>query len=104
MPRARWREECRFDVWFPVAAPSEAFLRRWQKRLRTAGPAEIRAFRAGYERELLGRAESRQAVELLAALARRMPLSIGCFCEDESRCHRAHLRVLIERVAGESEP
>ena len=47
-------------------------------------------FCAIYERELLGRAESRQALDLLAAFARRTPISIGCYCTDESRCHRRH--------------
>ena len=43
--------------------------------------------------------EANQALELLAALAKRTPISVGCFCEDEDWCHRAHLRKLIERMA-----
>ncbi|MCG3168461.1 MAG: DUF488 domain-containing protein [Rhodocyclaceae bacterium] len=84
-----------FDVWFPVLAPSEALLRR----TRRSANWNYRAFCASYERELLGKAESRQAVQLLAALALRTPISVGCFCEDESNCHRSHLRKLIERTA-----
>ncbi len=59
-----------------------------------------REFSARYEREITGRAESRQALDLLAALAMRTSISIGCYCEDESSCHRSHLRKLIERAAG----
>jgi uncharacterized protein YeaO (DUF488 family) len=87
--KEEWIRQGWFDVWFPVVAPSEKLLRRM--------PAN---FFAAYEREVLGRAESRQAIELLAALARRMPISVGCYCEDESRCHRTHLRTLIERAAA----
>ena len=76
-----------FDVWFPVVAPSEKLFRS-----RPFGFAR-------YEREVLGRAESRQAVELLAALALRTPISIGCFCADEEHCHRSYLRRIIERTA-----
>ena len=80
-----------FDVWFPILAPSE--------KLRKRGLPTYRRFCASYERELTSRAESRQAVQLLAHLALRTTVSIGCYCEDESKCHRTHLRRLIEREA-----
>ena len=86
----RWGDY--FDVWFPVLAPSEKLFRN-----RPFGFDR-------YERELLGRAESRQAVELLAALALRTPISIGCFCADEEHCHRSYLRLLIERAAKKIRP
>jgi hypothetical protein len=44
-------------------------------------------------------AECRQVIELLAAMALFQPISIGCFCEDESRCHRSLLRALILKEA-----
>jgi uncharacterized protein YeaO (DUF488 family) len=59
----------------------------------------FRDFCDSYERELLKSAEPRQALDLLAALALRTPISIGCYCADESRCHRSHLRRLIEAAA-----
>ena len=89
-----------FDVWFPILAPSAALLQR-SKRSQTM---DYHGFCASYERELLGSAESRQALDLLAALALRIPISIGCYCEDESRCHRTHLRKLIEREARKLSP
>jgi uncharacterized protein YeaO (DUF488 family) len=45
--------------------------------------------------------DSRHAIELLAAMAKRTPISIGCFCEDESHCHRSVLRKLIQQAAKE---
>jgi uncharacterized protein YeaO (DUF488 family) len=84
VPKKRWGEF--FDVWFPVVAPSEELLRK-----RPFGFAR-------YKREVLGRAESRQAVELLAALARRTPISIGCFCATEEGCHRSYLRRIIQEM------
>jgi uncharacterized protein YeaO (DUF488 family) len=92
--KADWSTRAHFDVWFPVVAPSESLLRRAKELLKTP-----EKFFASYEREVLGHAESRQAIELLAALARRTPISIGCFCEDEAHCHRTRLRELIERAA-----
>lgn len=89
----QWRKQ--FDVWFPVVAPSAALLRRY-KRSQTMTYDD---FCQSYERELRSSAESRQAVQLLAALALRTPISVGCYCEEESECHRTHLRKLIEREA-----
>ena len=83
--KEQWPEY--FDVWFPILAPSAKLLAR-----RPFGFAR-------YERELFSRAESRQAVQLLAHLALRTPISIACYCEDESHCHRSYLRKLIEREA-----
>ena len=80
-----WHEY--FDVWFPILAPSDKLLAR-----RPFGFAR-------YERELYSRAESRQALQLLAHLALRTSISIGCYCEDETHCHRSYLRKLIEREA-----
>lgn len=92
--RAQWRDY--FDVWFPAVAPSAALIQRFQRQ-----KIDYPAFCARYQRELMRGAESRQALDLLAALALRTPISLGCYCEDESRCHRSHLRKLIERAAGQ---
>jgi uncharacterized protein YeaO (DUF488 family) len=82
-----------FDVWFPMLAPSAALLRR-AKRM----DLDYRTFCASYELELTS-PQGREALKFLAHLVLRTPISIGCFCPDESKCHRSHLRKLIERVA-----
>jgi uncharacterized protein YeaO (DUF488 family) len=94
VPRSRWRREGLFDVWFPFLAPSEALIRRFKSSL--DDPGARRRFFDSYERELLRSAESRQAVELLAHLSMRTPMSIGCYCPDESRCHRSRLFRIIQ--------
>ena len=91
-PKKRWRKS--FDVWFRLLAPSKK-LRQRNKR----GKITHREFCDLYERELLNKHESRQALDLLAAMAQRTPISVGCYCEDESLCHRTHLKKLIERAA-----
>jgi uncharacterized protein YeaO (DUF488 family) len=97
VPKKFWKLDGYFDVWFPVLAPSLALLRRFQGKLEEADAYQN--FCASYERELLQRAESRQAIELIAAVCLRTPVSIGCYCENESRCHRKHLAKLILRAA-----
>jgi uncharacterized protein YeaO (DUF488 family) len=94
VPREQWRKH--FDVWFPMVAPSHKLLRRFGAGANTQ--ARWQAFLAAYERELT-KPETRQAVALIAEVARRMPVSIGCYCPDESHCHRSRLRKVIERAA-----
>ena len=97
VPRARWQRGGYFDVWLPTLAPSLQLLRRTPiKRFNESAVRE--RFFAAYEREM-EHTGPRQTIALLASIARTTPISIGCFCADESRCHRSRLRRLIERAA-----
>jgi uncharacterized protein YeaO (DUF488 family) len=87
-----------YDVWVPGAAPSEALL----KRGRQAGDDDARwkAFTRQYQREMKS-PDAARLLDLLAALSHVTDLSVGCYCEDEARCHRSLLRVLLlERGAS----
>ena len=98
IPKSRWKRDGYFDAWLPAIAPSRNLL-KWIRQRDINDPEVRRAFFARYERELLGNVEGRQTLQLLAEIANRMPVSIGCFCADESRCHRSHLYQLIIRAA-----
>jgi uncharacterized protein YeaO (DUF488 family) len=90
--RERWPEL--FDVWFPAIAPSAALLAQF--RSAGAGDAQrFERFAAAYARQL-ETPEARQTVDLLAALALRTRIAIGCYCEDERRCHRSVLRRFVD--------
>ena len=91
----KWTSEGYFDVWFPYLAPSEALIEKYRPRI--DDEKARKQFFAAYEKELLGSAESRQAVELIAAMSLRTPVSLGCFCEDETRCHRSRLFEVVSR-------
>jgi len=80
-----------YDVWFPNLAPSEALLSRGQ---RAQTDREWRAFARGYRAEM-AKPEPSRALELLAALSHQTQFSVGCYGEDESRCHRSILRELL---------
>jgi uncharacterized protein YeaO (DUF488 family) len=82
-----------FDVWLPLVAPGRELLKSYNAGKKTSA----QLFRA-YKAEMKEPA-ARHTIELLAAIAREMPIAVGCYCEDESRCHR---KVLIEliRAAG----
>ena len=98
VPKAQWKKEGYFDLWLPVIAPSMKLL-RWIKQRDINDAGTRREFFKRYEKELLGGSTARQTLQLLGAIAKRTPISVGCFCADESRCHRSRLRELIERAA-----
>jgi uncharacterized protein YeaO (DUF488 family) len=80
-----------YDVWYPELSPS-AELVKLGASARTA--AEWATFVKRFEREMASPSPSR-TLALLAALSRSANFSIGCYCEDESRCHRGVLRELL---------
>ena len=81
-----------FDVWLPELAPS-APLVSWLLS-EPITPKRWAAFARRYRREMLTPA-ARRLVALLAALSSQTNFSVGCYCEDESRCHRSLLRKLL---------
>jgi len=46
------------------------------------------------------RPEARRLIELLAALSNGANFSVGCYCENEARCHRSLLRELLEEAGA----
>jgi uncharacterized protein YeaO (DUF488 family) len=85
-----------FDVWLPELAPSAELVSSAMSGSFT--PRRWSTFARRYRREMREPAAQR-LLALLAALSSRTNLSVGCYCEDESRCHRSLLRDLL-RQAG----
>ncbi len=79
-----------YDVWFPNLAPSEALL----KEFMPINDAKWKKFSRRYLAEMK-QPLPRRDIELLAALSHQADFSVGCYCEDESRCHRSLLRELL---------
>lgn len=102
VPKSRWKKDGYFDVWLPIVAPSRKLL-SWIHEHDINDAKTRKMFFERYERELLGDSTARHTVQLLAELARRTPIAIGCFCKDETRCHRSRLRDVIQRMAAESQ-
>jgi len=57
-------------------------------------PAEWNAFKRKYRAEM-ATADNSRAIELLAVLSHQTNFSVGCYCENEARCHRSLLRALL---------
>ena len=93
VPKAQLAARDFYDVWVPEAAPSEALLKAAKQSV--DDEKKWKTFVRRYRGEMK-RPESARLLDLLAALSYRTNLSVGCYCEDESRCHRSILRALLE--------
>jgi len=103
VPKERWAADGYFDVWLPTLAP-DAKLVTQIRHLPPEKESEREKLFDHYERELLADAAGRQTVELIAQIAMRMPVSIGCFCEEESHCHRSRLfKIIMEHAKVENQ-
>ena len=92
VPKAEFASRNFYDAWLPELAPSEALVAFALKaRDRRSWKTFVRRYRSEMKRPPAAR-----LLDLLAALSRESDLSVGCYCEDESRCHRSVLRELLE--------
>jgi uncharacterized protein YeaO (DUF488 family) len=85
-----------YDVWLPVLAPSADSVKQ---ALQSRSEREWKRFVRKYRSEMAATNE-RATLDVLAALSHQADFSVGCYCADESRCHRSVLReLLLERGA-----
>ncbi len=92
VPKARFAKDDWYDLWLPDLAPSEPLVKQ---ALRASSDREWRAFVKKYRNEMAA-PEKARLIDLLAALSRSSSFSVGCYCEDENRCHRSVLRMLLK--------
>jgi uncharacterized protein YeaO (DUF488 family) len=92
VPKNEFASRNFYDVWFPNLAPSEMLLK-------STNPHDDKSWKTFKRRFLaeMNEPEARRSLDLLAALSHHTNLSVGCYCEDESRCHRSLLRALFEQ-------
>lgn len=100
VPKAGFSSGNWYDVWYPNLAPSAQTMKLGQA---AETPAQWRAFTRKYRAEM-ATPENARNLELLAALSHRSDFSVGCYCEDESHCHRSVLRELLQEKGAKVEP
>src|SRR3972149_197373 len=91
VPKARFSTQNWYDVWFPNLAPSVETMKLGQEAVSSA---EWAAFGRRYRTEMAAPA-AKHDLELLAVLSHTTNFSVGCYCADESRRHRAVLKQLL---------
>ena len=88
-----------YDVWFPNLSPSEELLK---STFPVESDKEWKKFKRRFLAELKN-PERKRELELLAALSISSNFSIGCYCEEESMCHRSILKEELEKLGAKIE-
>ena len=91
VPKAEFASQNWYDVWYPNLAPTADTMKLGQE---ATTPAQWNAFVKKYRSEM-STPEADRSLDVLAALSQHSNFSAGCYCEDESHCHRATLRALL---------
>jgi len=91
VPKSQYASDNWYDVWFPNLAPS---VETMKMGLVARTDKEQWAFFRKYRAEM-AQPDSARTLDVLAALSRHTNFSVGCYCEDEARCHRSVLRALL---------
>lgn len=96
VPKSEFASQNWYDVWFPNLAPSPDTMKMG---LAAETPKQWAAFTRKYRAEM-ATPENSRTIELLAVLSRDSNFSVGCYCEDESHCHRSVLRELLAQAGA----
>ena len=97
VPKSEFAQRDFYDVWFPNLSPSADLV----AEARTANDEQAwKKFKRAF-RTQMNETDPSRTLDLLAALSHQTNFSIGCYCDDENRCHRSVLRELLgERGAA----
>lgn len=94
VPKAEFASQDWYDVWYPNLAPSVETMKQAQEAQSAQSATQWNAFVRRFKTEM-AESDASRSLDLLAALSHGTALSVGCYCEDESRCHRSVLRSLL---------
>jgi uncharacterized protein YeaO (DUF488 family) len=93
VPKVEYSSKNIYDVWFPNLSPSAELLKQY---FPITEEKQWRSFQRRFLAEMKASGPTRD-LDVLAALSHQTNFSIGCYCDDESRCHRSILRSLLEK-------
>jgi uncharacterized protein YeaO (DUF488 family) len=92
VPKTEFAARDFYDVWLPALSPEPDLLRQW---LAVTDQRGWLAFSRKF-RSQMALPDNSRLLDLLGALSHQTNLSVGCYCEDEARCHRSILRALLQ--------
>jgi len=91
VPKSEFAKSDFYDVWLPALSPSAGLVAFAQKsETDVAWKTFERKFRSEMKQP-----DAARLLDFLAALSHQTNFSLGCYCEDERRCHRSVLRSLL---------
>lgn len=97
VPKAEFASQDWYDVWYPNLAPSVETMKLGQS---VESDKDWTAFSKKYRAEMT-EADASRNLDLLAALSHQTNFAMGCYCENEARCHRSLLRDLLTERGAE---
>jgi uncharacterized protein YeaO (DUF488 family) len=97
VPKTEYARQNWYDVWFPNLAPSAETVKLGMS---AQTEKDWQAFKKRFRAEM-NEPDASRTLDLLAALSHSADFSVGCYCEDENRCHRSVLRVLLQERCAE---
>ena len=92
VPKADFAKRNFYDVWLPTLSPSESLVKQ---ALAAKDLKDWKKFEKAFIKEM-NLSDPSKVLDVLAALSHQTNFSLGCYCEDESRCHRSVLRTLLK--------
>lgn len=92
VPKSEFASQNWYDVWLPELSPSPETVKLG---LNATTDGEWAKFAKRYRSEM-AKPEATRLLELLAALSHQTDFSVGCYCDNEARCHRSILRLLLK--------
>ncbi|SPF46265.1 conserved hypothetical protein [Syntrophobacter sp. SbD1] len=97
IPKSDYAKKDFYDVWLPNLSPSQSLM---QEGKSSQDEASWSVFKKKFRSEM-SRPDASKILDLLAALSHQTNVTLGCYCENENRCHRSILReLLMERGAS----
>ena len=98
VPKAEFASRDYYDLWYPELSPSAETMALGQAAQKSgdvqAGAKAWQQFEKAFRKEM-AEAGADRTLQLLAALSQQTSFAIGCYCDDEARCHRSILRALL---------
>ena len=91
VPKSQFAKRDFYDLWLPALSPSAALVAVAQ---RSGDPRSWRTFTRKFRAEM-NKPDAARLLDLLAALSHQTDFSVGCYCQDEERCHRSILKALL---------
>ena len=94
VPKAEFARRDYYDVWYPELSPSAELMALGQAAQKNGDAKDWQQFEKAFRRAM-AEAPAARTLDLLAALSHHGRFALGCYCEDEARCHRSILRSLL---------
>ncbi|HLJ44827.1 MAG TPA: DUF488 family protein [Bryobacteraceae bacterium] len=97
VPKTQYAKLNYYDVWLPNLSPSQELV---NLALHAKNDKDWKAFERKFRAEMKN-PEAARLLDVLAALSHQTNFSIGCYCENEARCHRSVLKNLLSEHGAE---